>query len=304
MKILVVGGTGHAGTYLVPMLLKEGHEVYVGSRGNTRCRVPEGFSGAKYITLDTKGGQDLSFLKDYAFDTVVDFPGTAYKLWEVLKDSIGHLVACGSLWMLGNPKIVPTPEVTQDRVPFEGYAERYDEILKMKSESGKFGAVFTAIMPPNFAGPGKIPLDPMGGRSVENQKKLMRGEELILPEGPEALIGPCDASDIASLFDLAINNREASGGEIFNVGSEYALTISEFVRVYARIYKTDIPIRRVSWESYVKDVNPSIGAWWHFYAHMCPDISKAKNKLGYRPRFTPEEAIERAVAWMRDEGML
>ena len=35
-----------------------------------------------------------------------------------------------------------------------------------------------------------------------------------------------------------------------------------------------------------------------------PGIHKAKNKLGYRPRFTPEEAIERAVAWMRDEGML
>ena len=304
MKILVVGGTGHAGTYLVPKLLSEGHEVYVAARGKTGIRLPESFEGVKYITVDAKSCEDFSLLKEYAFDTVVDFTGTAYKIWQALRGSISHLVACGSLWMFGNPKKVPTPEITQDKVPFEVYARRYAEILKMQEESGKEKTVFTAIMPPNFAGPGKIPLDPMGDRSIENQRKLKCGCEIVLPEGPEALIGPCDASDIASLFDLAINNKEASAGEIFNVGSEYALTASEFVRLYARIYGSEISIRRVSWETYVNEISPSIGDWWHFYAHMCPDISKAKAKLGYKPRFTPEEAIERAVRWMEDEGML
>lgn len=36
---------------------------------------------------------------------------------------------------------------------------------------------------------------------------------------------------------------------------------------------------------------------------MCPDISKIR-KLGYEPRYTPEESMERAVAWMRDRGMV
>jgi len=37
---------------------------------------------------------------------------------------------------------------------------------------------------------------------------------------------------------------------------------------------------------------------------MCPDLTKIRTKLGYVPRYTPEETMERAVAWMRAEGML
>ena len=128
MKILVVGGTGHAGKHLVPKLLSEGHDVYVATRGKTPAPLSESFDGVKYITVDTNGTSDLSFLKDYSFNTVVDFPGSAYKLWECLKGSIEHLVACGSLWMFGKPKTVPTPEITQDKVPFPAYERRYTEI--------------------------------------------------------------------------------------------------------------------------------------------------------------------------------
>ena len=66
----------------------------------------------------------------------------------------------------------------------------------------------------------------------------------------------------------------------------------------------EIPIERVSWEKYTTEINPEIGAWWHFYAHMLPDITKAKEKLGYKPKYTPEEALRTAVQWMIDEGMI
>ena len=33
MKVLVIGATGHIGTYLVPRLLARGHEVVALSRG-------------------------------------------------------------------------------------------------------------------------------------------------------------------------------------------------------------------------------------------------------------------------------
>jgi uncharacterized protein YbjT (DUF2867 family) len=38
MKILVVGGTGHIGTFLVPKLVQLGHEVYIATRGRTKQR--------------------------------------------------------------------------------------------------------------------------------------------------------------------------------------------------------------------------------------------------------------------------
>ena len=165
-------------------------------------------------------------------------------------------------------------------------------------------ADFTAIMPPNICGAGKIPIDQYGGRSLEFHKQMANGEKVYLPDGPEALIGPCDAEDIAELLLLAVENREKSAGQIFNAGSAYALTVGEFVRAYGKIYGVEIPIERVSWEKYITEINPNKGAWWHFYGSMCPDISKARNLLGYQPKYTPEQTMERAVLWMKAEGLL
>lgn len=305
MKVLVIGGTGHVGSFLVPMLLEQGHEVYVGTRGRRPAHTGTALDGAKFITFDVNDKESLRSLREYRFDAVAEFPGYAYAVWNELKDTIGHLVACGSLWMFGYPNVVPTPEQYQNPCLFGGYDTRIVEMWDMIAESGKGGTgLFTAIMPPNICGPGKIPLDGMGGRSAEVHRAHARGETVILPEGPEALIAPCDAEDIAALFALAINNPKAAGGQIFNVGAADAVTATELIRLFGEIYGVEIPIERVSWEKYTTEINPPMGNWWHFYAHMLPDISKARNLLGYEPQYTVKETLRRAVDWMRSEGVL
>jgi len=92
-------------------------------------------------------------------------------------------------------------------------------------------------------------------------------------------------------------------GEIFNIGSAYALTASRFVDAYGEIYGTRIPVELVPWAEFVRYI-PDLGANYHFREHMCPDISKIGRELGYEPRYTPEEAMKRAVAWMRGRGMV
>lgn len=302
MKILVIGGTGHIGQHLVPMLLECGYDVAVTARGNRP--MPETFKNVKYINCDCGKYESIKELSENEkFDVVVDFPGMAGNAWRCFRDAVSHIVACGSLWMWGNPKIVPTPELAQSKCEFDGYEIRYNRIQQIIAEEKNYNATFTAIMPPNICGPGKIPLDTMGGRSIEVHRSNMRGETVYLPDGAEALISPCDALDLAQLFLLAIVHRDEASGQIFNGGSGYALTSSEFVNTMANIYGVKLPIEYVSWEHYRK-INPDKGAWWHFYSHMCPDISKAKKLLGYTPKYKPEEALERAVNWMRENKLL
>jgi nucleoside-diphosphate-sugar epimerase len=109
---------------------------------------------------------------------------------------------------------------------------------------------------------------------------------------------------VARGFFCAIKNREAASGEIFNVGSAYALTAEKFIQTYAGIYGTTIPIRLVPPEKYANEIMPDPGANFHFLEHMCPDISKISSRLEYRPRYTPEQTMERAVRWMVDQELL
>ncbi len=305
MKIFIIGGTGHVGSYMVPRLVEAGHEVFLGTRGETAVRSYSSSEGVTFLKVDSTDTESLEELLPYNFDAVIDMPGSAYNAWKVFSDSVRQFLCCGSVWMWGAPSVIPTPEVRQSECPFLGYARRLDSIEKMAAESGKNGkAVFTAIMPTNICGAGKVPLECMGGRSVEVHKAHRAGKPVILPDGPECIISPCHASDIADLFILALNNPEAAAGEIFNVGAEYGVTASELVKIYSDIYGVKIPIERVSWEKYTSEVNPEIGAWWHFYAHMLPDISKAKRLLGYQPKYTPETALRDAVDWMIQEGKM
>jgi nucleoside-diphosphate-sugar epimerase len=264
----------------------------------------ESLEGAKFIECNSSDKDSLNALKKEEFEVIVDFPGTAKCVWDVLADSVSHIIACGSLWMYGYPSIVPTPERSFEECFYKGYAIRYEQILSMIAQSGKQKASFTAIMPPNICGPGKIPIDQYGGRSLERHKKMQAGETVYLPDGAECLISPSDAEDVAQVFALAIENREVSAGQIFNAGPAYALVASEFIRAYSKIYGVEIPVKRVSWEKYITEVNPDQIDWWHFYAPMCPDISKARKLLGYEPKYTPEQTLQRAVEWMKAEKLL
>jgi nucleoside-diphosphate-sugar epimerase len=147
-------------------------------------------------------------------------------------------------------------------------------------------------------------LETRGGRSVAVHRELARGATVKLAMGADVLIGPCDAHDVAKAFFLAAMEPEAAAGLIFNVGSAYALTASEFVATYAEIYGVKIPIERVPWSEFCDSVVPEPMARHHFEAHMCPDISSIRAKLGFEPRFTPPQTMSRAVEWMRTQRLL
>lgn len=306
MRVAVIGGTGHIGSFLTPQLIEAGWEVTVVSSGRRAVDENSFPPTVEFVTLQydrmLADGSFRDLLADQKPDAVVDIlqadaPGVLSACRET---GVGHLVFCGSLWMFGRPKVVPTPEIRQTECPFEGYKKRFDQLLDTVSKSDMTVLAVSAVMPPNICGPGKIPLEGRGGRSIEVHREHQRGVEVCLPFPGTNLIGPCDAEDVARGFACVLGGREASAGEISNVGSAYALTAEQFINTYADIYGTTIPIRYVDPTTFARDVLPDLGANYHFLEHMCPDISKISARLGYSPEYTPEETMERAVKWMKD----
>lgn len=91
MKILVIGGTGHIGQHLVPMLLECGYEVTVTTRGNRP--MPDTFKNVRHINCDCGKYECLKALSESeSFDVVIDFPGMAGNAWRCFRNTARHIV--------------------------------------------------------------------------------------------------------------------------------------------------------------------------------------------------------------------
>lgn len=310
MKTLIIGGTGHTGVFLVKQLVDEGHDVVVASSGRTTVSASTIYEHVKLEKLSydemIQNGSFQALLAQCKPDAVIDLlQRQSTGVYSACKNAgVSHLIFCGSLWMYGRPKIVPTPEVRQTKCSFEAYDIRYNQLLEVIEASKEADLAVSAIMPSNICGPGKVPLEGMGGRSIDVHRKHRQGDEVCLPFPGTNLIGPCDVEDVANGFVCALHNRENAAGNIYNVGSSYALTSQQFINTYADIYGTSIPIRYVDPKDYITNISPDIGSYYHFLEHMCPDIAKISAHLGYKPKYTPEASMERAVKWMLDSQLL
>lgn len=137
-----------------------------------------------------RGNEELgNILRGVRPEVIVDILGKDLPLtYEFARGMCRHLIVCGSVWMFGEPRVVPTPEESQGPCPFENYARRYREILRVKGKALQDGLPFTAIIPPNIGGPGKLLLKGKGDRNLEVHREHQKGRPVPLP--PLSLLLP------------------------------------------------------------------------------------------------------------------
>lgn len=308
-SVLVIGGYGHTGRFLVPRLVRAGWRVTVLTRGNQAAPDCEAWKDLPHRHV-AGNYQDLTekhlwpdLLRRIAPGVVIDILArNAPAVVQACPGTVNHVIACGSVWMYGPPRQVPAPERTQGPFPFEFYRARYQHLQELLI--AKTGPAITAVMPSNIAGPGKVPIDPYGTREVAIHKAMASGLEIVLPYDGLILVQPTDAEDIAEVFALAAEQPDKSASRMFNAAAAYAITFADLVATYSRIYGLEIPVRSVEWDEFDLVVRPAPDQRYHHEAHMCADITAARRALGYEPKHTPETALLRAVEWMRSKEMV
>ena len=129
MRVVVIGGSGHVGTFLVPRLVEAGHEVFSISRGQREpYRVHPSWESVEQVTLDrnaeeaegTFGERVLGLEPDVVIDMICFTPESARQLVEALRGNVRHFLHCGTIWVHGHSTQVPTTE-DQARRPFGEY---------------------------------------------------------------------------------------------------------------------------------------------------------------------------------------
>ncbi len=312
MKIVVIGGKGHVGTYLVPRLVEAGHEVVCISRGQMQPYQPHAaWTRVQHITLDRAvaerdgsfGAQIAALNGDVVIDMICFTLDSAKHLVEALRGRVQHFLHCGTIWIHGPSVRVPTTE-EEPRRPFGEYGIQKAAIeAYLLDEARRNGFPATALHPGHIVGPGWVPLNPAGHFNPQVFAQIARGEALALPNLGLETVHHVHADDVAQSFMCAIARRSNAIGEGFHVVSVQALTLRGYAEaMYAKFgHDPQSKLRYLPWEDWRKTVSEDEArATWDHIAHS-PNCSIAKTQLllGYQPRYTSLQAVYEAVAALR-----
>jgi len=315
MRVVVIGSTGHIGTYLVPRLIAAGHEVIAVSRSR---REPYTQHGAwKFVTRlqidraeqEDRGtfGESIRALRaDVVIDLICFTPESALQLVESLRSQIQHFLHCGTIWVHGPSVQVPTTEDTPRR-PFGDYGTKKAAIEEyLLREARLTGFPATLLHPGHIVGPGWEPLNPAGHFNPEVFERLAHGEEVILPNLGLETVHHVHADDVAQAFMQAMVHRSVAIGESFHVVSPAALTLRGYAEAVSAWFGKKAGLRFLSWDEWRKTVSKEdAAATWDHIAH-CPNcsIAKAQRLLDYQPRYSSLEAVFESLNWLVEHGVI
>ena len=315
MHIAIIGGTGHIGSYLTPMLVEAGHSITCVCRGMQKpYREHPAWQSIAYCNIDRKReeargafGQRIAQLKA---DVVVDLTCyhllSAQQLADALRGKMNHLLHCGTIWVHGPSCSVPTTE-DQPRQPFGDYGMRKAAIEAwLLDQAEDNGLPVTILHPGHLVGPGWAPINPAGNFNLAPFAALAQGAEVEIPNFGMETVHHVHAEDAARAFLLAIQNRSAALAQSFHVVAASALTLRGYALRMASWFHQPARLRFVPWEEWKRGQSERDAAVTEDHLRHSPhcSIEKARKMLEYEPRYTPLAAVQESVTWLIEHAAL
>ena len=315
MRIVIIGGSGHVGTYLVPRLVGAGHEVINVSRAQREpYKAHSAWRLVQQVTADRTAedasgvfGQRILELKpDVIIDLICFTLESAQQLVGCLRNQVQHFLHCGTIWVLGHSVEVPATEETP-RQPFGDYGIQKAAIQDyLLDQARRYGFPATVLQPGHIVGPGWIPINPAGNLDPNIFTRLARGEEVTLPNIGMETLHHVHVDDVAQSFVHAMANRSVSIGEAFHVVSPAALTLRGYAERVAGWFGRPANLKFLPWDEWRKAVADEFAelTWDHIAHSPNASIAKAERLLDYRPRFSSLQAIHEAVEALIQKGIV
>jgi nucleoside-diphosphate-sugar epimerase len=128
--------------------------------------------------------------------------------------------------------------------------------------------------------------------------QIANGEELILPNLGMETVHHVHADDLAQAFELAVTNADRAVGESFHICSPAAMTLRGYAEGIAAHFGHRPRLAFLPWEEWRTTVTDAqAAATWDHIAHSpnC-SIAKARERLGYAPRYSSLQAVIESVA--------
>ncbi|GBD07450.1 dTDP-glucose 4,6-dehydratase 2 [bacterium HR21] len=312
-RVLVTGAAGFIGSHLVEALVREGYQVrafvrYVsdGSLGNLRWVAPEVLSELELVRGDVRDADavrracrgcpyvlHLAACISIPYSAVhprevveTNVTGTLNVLSALLEEeSVERVVVTSTSEVFGTAQYVPMDEghPLRPRSPYAASKVAADKLAE--SFFHTYGLPVVILRPFNTYGPRQTP------RAVVPTILLqaLQREEIRLGR-LETTRDLLYVADTVAAF-LACLRAPAEGvvGESFNVGTGHEISIEKLCRTLcALLDKPELPVRQEE-----RRMRPEQGEVYR----LCADSRKARQRLGWAPRYSLEQGLRETIAW-------
>ncbi len=251
---------------------------------------------ADYI-IHCAGIGSPKFYRAFPLETIaVNMDGTRNVLELAARMNSRSMISYSSSEIYGDPDpaFIPTPESYRGNVACIGPRACYDEskrlgeTLCMAYHKVK-GVPVKVIRPFNVFGPGQRIDD---GRIVPDLlTAALDSRPIVLYSDGRATRSFCYAMDfVRGSLQILMSGAD---GEVFNLGNDAEVSIREAAETMAAVHG-NLPIEyaRHPDGEYLID-NPQ---------RRCPDLTKVRASIGYRPRVALREGLARCLASYREEA--
>lgn len=304
MRVVVTGGAGFLGSFVVERLQARGDEVFVPRsadfdlRAEDACRRLIAEATPELVVHCAVNGGGIGYMREHPGSVLYDNVTMSTHLLEACRvGGVQKFVGVSSV--CAYPRIVPMP--MREESLFEGYPEPnnagYGVAKRLMMEQGRgyakeygFNAVFP--MPTNLYGPRDV-FDPARSHVVPALiRKCIeardRGDDHITAWGTgtatRELLFVEDCADAI----LAMAERYDSW-EPVNIGNGQEFTIRELVETVAKVCEFSGEVR---WDTTKPDGQP----------RKCLDTSRASERFGWTAKVDLESGLRRTVEWFVNSG--
>ncbi len=306
MKILVTGGAGFIGSHIVDALIEREYEVVVvdnlstGLKDNvntkaklyemsiTDPRLKEVFEQEMPDMVSHHAAQVnlRRSVDEPQFDAEVNIIGSINVIVNSVRHGVKKLIYASSGGAVyGEPQYLPVDE-SHPVNPVSQYGVSKHTVEHYLYSYIQYGLNYVILRYPNVYGPRQNPEGEAGVIAIF-------ARQMLLGERP-SIFGPGDktrdythVSDIVGVHLLAI---ERGDNAIYNIGTGVETSDQEIFDAMAQAlgYK-DTPL-------YIA-VRPGE------IQRICLNCNKAKNELGWRPKLSLEEGIQKTVPYYKSLGV-
>jgi nucleoside-diphosphate-sugar epimerase len=303
MRVTIIGGSGHIGTYLTPRLVEAGHAVTSVSRSLREPYSPHvAWQKVEQCTAD-RASDDfartiLSLEPDAVIDLISYTLASTQALVEPLKGKVKQFLHCGTVWIHGHAIELPVTE-EQLRRPISEYGRQkaaIEEYLLHEHRQNGFPA--TLLHPGHLVGIGWTPLNPAANFNPQVFTDLANGNEIALPNIGRETLHHVHADDVAQSFMKAIENWPNAVGQSFHICSATAVSMIGYAESVAAWYGREARVRFLPWDDFRKEVSEKDAAmtWDHIARSPIYNIEKARRLLGFEPKYRSLEAIRESLS--------